>query len=137
MGACYTVRIKMRFTNQIDKADEKAMAAMREYIKEHDGIDADFNLRKFEDAGVGTTLFDDLLQICFGSTQNCTPEMKMCRKWFRYYNDFDASYGWERIMIDIFSLMSPFLIDQSELYIYPDADYDHLVVRNGKCVQVH
>lgn len=36
-----------------------------------------------------------------------------------------------------FKLIAPYLADKSELYIYPDDDYDHLVVKNGKCVQVH
>ena len=40
-------------------------------------------------------------------------------------------------MMDMFEVMSPFLVDKSEMYIYPDNDYDHLVVRDGKYVQVH
>ena len=40
-------------------------------------------------------------------------------------------------MMKMFKLIVPYLVDKSELYIYPDDDYDHLVVKNGKCVQVH
>ena len=40
-------------------------------------------------------------------------------------------------MLDIFDVISSFLEDGSELWIYLDDDYDHLVVKNGKCVTVH
>lgn len=54
-----------------------------------------------------------------------------------YYNGFDASYGWESVMMEMFEILAPFLEDKSEMYIYPDEDYDHLTVKNGKYVQVH
>ena len=59
------------------------------------------------------------------------------RKWIRYENGFDASYGWESVMMEMFELIAPYLADGSELYIYPDNDYDHLLIKNGKCIQKH
>ena len=40
-------------------------------------------------------------------------------------------------MIEWFNLLAPFLEDRSLILIYPDEDYDKLVIKNGKCVQVH
>lgn len=50
---------------------------------------------------------------------------------------FDASYSWECVMIEAFEKMAEHLEDKSELYIYPDSDYDWLVIRNGKKIQKH
>lgn len=50
---------------------------------------------------------------------------------------FDASYSWECAMIEAFEKMTEHLEDKSELYIYPDSDYDWLVIRNGKMIQKH
>lgn len=40
-------------------------------------------------------------------------------------------------MLDIFDIIGPFLADDSEMLIYPDSDYDHLVIRNGECITLH
>ena len=50
---------------------------------------------------------------------------------------FDASYSWECVIIEAFEKMAEHLEDKSELYIYPDSDYDWLVIRNGKMIQKH
>lgn len=50
---------------------------------------------------------------------------------------FDASYSWECVMIEAFEKMVEHLEDKSELYIYPDSDYDWLIIRNGKIIQIH
>lgn len=50
---------------------------------------------------------------------------------------FDASYSWECVMVEAFEKMAEHLEDKSELYIYPDSDYDWLVIRNGKMIQKH
>lgn len=50
---------------------------------------------------------------------------------------FDTSYSWECVMIEAFEKMAEHLEDKSELYIYPDSDYDWLVIRNGKMIQKH
>ena len=35
----------------------------------------------------------------------------------RHAHDFDASYGWEGVMIDMFKLIAPYIVDKSELFI--------------------
>lgn len=50
---------------------------------------------------------------------------------------FDGSYSWECVMIEAFEKMAQHLEDKSELYIYPDSDYDWLIVKNGVSVQKH
>lgn len=111
---------------------------MQEYIKIHNGKGANFSLDKWEELGITQDTFENLLRIFFGGWDD-TWDMNMVhgRKWSKYYSGFDGSYGWESIMLDIFDMISPFLADGSELFIYPDNDYDHLIIKNEKCVIVH
>lgn len=136
MGACYDVRLKIGFKNK-EKGKNKAIKTMQEYIKIHDGRGVKFNIEKLTQKGITQNTFEELLQIFFGGLQNSDMNIKQGRKWLRWHNGFDASYGWESIMLDIFEVISPFLVDGSEMYIYPDNDYDHLVVKRGKCIMVH
>lgn len=52
-------------------------------------------------------------------------------------DDFNAIYLWETVMMDAFKQMAEHLEDKSELYVFPDSDYDLLVVENGKVVYKH
>lgn len=135
MGACYDVNLKIGFKNIKNK--NRAIKAMRKYIKIHDGKAVDFNIEKWTQKGITQNTFEELLQIFFCGLPSSDMNIKQGRKWLRCYSGFDASYGWEGIMLDIFEVISPFLVDDSEMYIYPDNDYDYLVVKHGQCIQKH
>lgn len=47
------------------------------------------------------------------------------------YSGFDASYGWEQVMMDAFEKIAPYLEEGSEIKIYPDSGCDHGIVNNG------
>jgi hypothetical protein len=47
--------------------------------------------------------------------------------------DFDASYGWEGVMMDAFEVIAPYMADDSVIKIYPDSGCDHGTVIKGKC----
>ena len=138
MGACYSIKLKLAFRDN-EKDLPKAVEEMRKYIEIHDGKGVDFNLEKWKNLGVTLDTFENLLRIYFGGWDRDYWDMniKRGRKWLRVLNDFDASYGWESIMLEIFDILTPFLADKSEMFIYPDEDYDHLIIRDGKCVMVH
>ena len=51
--------------------------------------------------------------------------------------DFNATYSWESMMVDVFYLLSPFLKDGSSLKIVPDHDYDYLEVWDGQVIWIH
>lgn len=48
------------------------------------------------------------------------------------WSGFNASYGWEGVMMDAFSDIAPYLESGSEIKIYPDSGCDHGIVENGK-----
>lgn len=136
MGSCYDVNLKLSFRDK-EKDINRATKAMQEYIKFHDGKDTDFNIEKWEKEGITQNSFQELLHIFLCGWACCNMDIKQEKKWLKCYNHFNASYGWERIMLDMFDIITPFLADNSEMHIYIDNDYDHLVVKNGKCVRLH
>ena len=129
MGACYSVTVKV---NVLDEPG--AIKTLNEHIA--NDIGTDYSLDKYAANGITTETFDGLMRILLAGVQH---EVAIYQhgKFTLYDNDFDASYGWERIMMEWFELLAPFLADKSQLLIYPDEDYDKLVIKNGKCVQIH
>ena len=129
MGATYSVSMKVKVT------DEKgAIEALKEKIRTD--ISTDYGLEEFSKRGVTTESFDDLIRIFLAGLNDidiadCGNDVK------EYTNDFDASYGWEGVLMEMFSVLAPFLEDNSRLLIYPDSDYDELIVKDGKSVQIH
>jgi hypothetical protein len=129
MGACYSVTVK------INLIDEKgAIDALNKHIKEDKGVN--YSLDKYAEIGATTDTFDGLMKILLAEIQSKVSIVKK-RKYTYYDNCFGASYGWEYIMIDWFQVLAPFLADNSEMLIYPDEDYDKLVIKNGECIQIH
>ena len=119
MGQCYSVYLRLR-----PKDESSLMAAMQRYISEHHGKDVRFNLSHGTDSleALVKTMITDSGFACAGEF---------------YEAHFDASYGWERVMMEMFRAIAPELKDRSELLIWPDEDYDHLIVKNGKAIQTH
>lgn len=129
MGACYSVTVKVNLT------DEKgAIDALNHHIAKDSRTS--YNLEKYAEIGVTTATFDDLMRILLAELQQ---EMSISYedKFTIYDSCFNASYGWESVMMEWFEVLAPFLADGSQMLIYPDEDYDKLVIKNGKCIQIH
>ena len=129
MGACYSVEVKI---NVLDMPG--AIKALNEYII--NDTSADYSLDEYAEQGIKTETFDDLMKILLADLQQGIFVYHE-GKFTIYENAFDASYGWERVMMEWFEVLAPFLANGSQMLIYPDSDYDKLVIKNGKCVQVH
>lgn len=135
MGACYSVNLKIKFKNE--KSEESGIKALQNYIAEHNGKDINFSLAAYEKEGTTPDSLSGLLKIFLAGWDMWHPEIVYDENWICYQNGFDASYGWELVMKAMFEELSPFLLDNSEIYIHPDSDYDHFVIENGKCIQKH
>ena len=129
MGACYSVNIKV---NVVDI--KGAVDALNHHIAQDSRTS--YNLEKYANIGVTTTNFDDLMRILLAEIQGPV-FIHHNGKFMIYDNCFNASYGWESVMMEWFDVLAPFLADGSQMLIYPDEDYDKLVIKNGKCVQIH
>ena len=130
MGACYSVILKV---NVVDEAG--AIKALNEHIA--NDTRADYSLERYAKQGVTTESFNNLMRIFLAGWIGHWVEIYTDKEFTVYENDFDASYGWERVLMEMFETLTPFVKNGSEILIYIDNDYDKLVVKNGKCVQVH
>lgn len=130
MGACYSVRLKVKLQDE-----EGAIKALNEHMTNN--TRANYSLEEYAEQGVTTETFDDLMRIFLAGWKGQEVVIGEAKGFTVYDNDFDASYGWERVMMEMFEVLTPFVKDGSELFMYVENDYDKLVVKNGKCVQVH
>ena len=123
MGQTYSVQLKLEF-----KDKKKARKALRKKIGRASAERVQYSLDHYKAIGIGTRKLHDLLRIFFGGWEGKlrgSPSGAL-------ESGFDASYGWESIMMDAFDEMAPFLKDNSSLCIYPDSGRDCGTVVNGK-----
>lgn len=130
MGACYSVVLKV---NVIDESG--AIKALNDHIA--NDTRTDYSLEKYAAQGVTTESFNNLMRIFLAGWIGHWVEIYTKNGFTIYESDFDASYGWERVLMEMFETLVPFVKNGSELLIYIDSDYDKLVIKNGKCVQIH
>ena len=130
MGACYSVRLKV---NVLDVPG--AVKALNDHIVKD--TSTNYSLEKYAAQGVTTETFNDLMRIFLAGWKERDLYIYEENGFAIYESDFNASYGWEVVMMEMFQTLTPFVKDGSEFLIYIDNDYDKLVVRNGKYVQVH
>lgn len=129
MGACYSVFVTVSL-----KDENGAINALNQHIRTD--TRTSYNLERYANIGATPDSFDGLMKILLAEIQQKV-HIERCNDWLSYKNDFTASYGWEDVMMDWFRILAPYLKDGSKMLIYPDEDYDELVVVNGTSVQLH
>lgn len=122
MGQCYCVIMNVRFTDE-----QGAMRALQEKIGRAEEEHVNYNLEHFSELGISTDSLSDLLGIFFGGWKG-----KLERQGEELYSGFNASYGWEGLMMDAFDELAPYLEDGSWIKIYPDSGVDCGLVDDGK-----
>lgn len=80
-------------------------------------------------------IFDDLIRVFLAEHQNDFTIVKTKKGFTKYISGFNASYGWESVMLEMFEEISPYLENKSKLYIDCDDGIDVLVIKDGKCIQ--
>lgn len=129
MGACYSVFVTVSL-----KDEKGAINALNQHIRTD--TRTSYNLERYANIGATPDSFDGLMKILLAEIQQ-EVHIERCNDWLSYENAFTASYGWEGVMMDWFRILAPYLKDGSQMLIYPDEDYDELVVVNGTSVQLH
>lgn len=125
MSACYAINVELRV-----KDEAKVIETLQNKINRAKEENVDYGIEE-----VPTTL-KELLGIFFVEHQEMY-NYKRVGNWHMVDSGFNASYGWEVVMMDMFREITPYLEDKSELYIDIENDYDKLVIKKGKCVQIH
>lgn len=128
MGACYSVEFLYKFKNE-----EKAKKILQDFVK---NTNANFHLDTFKAEGVDVTSAKGLIQIILAGYKR-TPykDVEEIGGFRLATNDFDASYGWETLLMDFFEALAPCLEDGSRIYIEPDDDWSEYVIENGEVKQ--
>ena len=126
MGQCYDVNLRVRFKDE-NGAKEALKAKLGRANKEK---------VFYGEVGLKALGFDfdkiwDLMSVFFCGWGQRLKEAAD-KSWL--YSCFDASYGWERVMMDAFDEIAPYLEDDSEIKIYPDCGCDHGIANNGNII---
>lgn len=127
MGASYSVDLVVSL-----KDERKAVEILQRFMLTSD---AEFNIDKFAVIGIGTKTFDDLLRIILAGWKSTPVKIEQVGAYKKYSNDFDATYGWESVIIKAFEALVPVLRECSVLDISADDVYTGFVVTDGKLVQ--
>ena len=116
--------------------ERRTVAALQKFIRENP-VNADFSLAKYAEEGVGTETLDDLMRIFLAGWKTQPVRKEDDGGGFvAYSNAFTASYGWERVMVDMFFAVGETLCDGSELNVDCDDGVDQVVVEDGSVTQV-
>lgn len=75
------------------------------------------------------------MRIVLASWESTPVKVEQIANYKKYSNDFDASYGWESIMIEVFKALVPVLRDGSTLDLSADNAYAGYAITSGKLVQ--
>lgn len=131
MGQCYTVTAKLKY--------DSLLKLRNVMIKSIQSIDCNWHL-DFEHPK--RILSEEIFNAVFQNNEQSDYKLELKTykngsSEFIINSSFNQSYGWESLMIKFFEDITPSLRNGSSLLIYPDSDYDRLVVKNGECVQTH
>ena len=128
MSNCYCVELNIKPT-----ADTRKLATLLKNYITKNPLNANFSLEKWKDEGVGTRKFEDLIKIMLAGWKSQPISINTNKDGFiTIRNGFNASYGWEIVMIEMFEAMAPLLADDSSLGINGDEGGTEYVVKNGK-----
>ena len=95
-------------------------------------------MKRYAEQGITTEAFDDLMRIFLAGWKGQEVKVRADNDCFKVYeNSFNASYGWESVMITMFEEMSYCLENGSEFLIYTDNDYTIGVISDGRCMMIH
>lgn len=109
MGQTYDVNLVVLF-----KDKEKATTALQDYVtKEME--------RGVRFGGDKTDTFDDCMELILAKHQGMYEKTER-KQYDVYTSNFDASYGWESILAEMFNVMKPYLAGGSSLTVYPDGE---------------
>ena len=127
MSACYSVNVELRVK---EDCEEKIIKTLQDKIKRAKEEMVDYGIEE-----IPNTL-KELLGIFFVSHGDYY-NYKQVGTWYWVDSSFNASYGWESVMINMFEEIAPYLENKSELYIDIENDYDKIIIKNGKAIQKH
>ena len=131
MGSVYSIYSQMKFKDK-NKAIKILQAKIQQRKRKSILIMDWIHIRKSENLDIND--IDDLIAVFIGIGK-MFDVANDDDGWTTYSNGFDATYGWESVMMEMFEELAPVLEDGSDLFINCDDGVDVLVIKDGKCIQ--
>ena len=127
MGACYSVNLDVCVIDE-----QGAIKALQKKIETEDGRGTNYGLEKWAEEGFTTETFDDLMRIFLAGWKGQEVDININSDGTTTYsNAFNASYGWQSVMIEMFETLVPYIREDSKLVIYPDSGRCEVTIQNG------
>lgn len=131
MGACYSVTCSLKFKKD---DTQKVLQKMQERYQKDLDERVGFCIEKYPFKEPST--IEDYIDLYFVEHQNMYSfNVQDCPYGVIKYevtSYFDASYGWEMVMLQFFECIAELLIRGSVLDMYPENDHVIYRVKNGK-----
>ena len=124
MSAVYTVEAVIKVKNE-----EEAVHTIKQFMEK---TSADYRLADFEKIGIRPDSIRGLMGIFLAEDQGSFSVTNDSDDFICYDSSFNASYGWEQILLSFFLNLAPFLEDTSVFYMDAD-DYPTVItVKDGR-----
>lgn len=135
MSACYLVILKLKFKGQSGK--NCATRDLNRFIEREKIKGTDFSLDKYKKGEIKSNNFEGLMKLFLAGHQDNFIAYEDSKGFLVIDSGFNASYSWEKLLIEMFKVMETNLQNGSSMVISIDMDYDELIIKNGVCVQTH
>lgn len=128
MGAVFDITAKLRI-----KDVNGFIAKGKKFIETYD---ADFCLDRQAKLGHTTNTIKGIIGIVFVDSGGSLFVYKEEGAQISFCSGFNASYGWEGLMMDFFTEVSPTLEAGSKLIIEPDSGFDVLTLKEDGSIKI-
>lgn len=132
MGDCYSVTLYVK----VAKGSKKNLAAimrqwMREEAKSTDGhLGVDWNLAEYRRCGIRPDSFSGICKVLLAFHQGDAQHLVDGEGFDLYTSGFNATYSWNRVMVDAFFKMAWALEEGSYLEVDRDGGHDIYEVKH-------
>lgn len=130
MGACYSISVKLKIK---DGMEQNVVDALNAKIERAEKENVDYNINKHNPDFKAPYNLEELCATFFVEHQKMYGYTRQGNT-IDIDSSFDASYGWEMVMIDAFEVMAPFLNDGSKMVIDTDDGVDRITLKDGKVI---
>ena len=129
MSCCYTTRLEMK-----SKDEAKTIAAAKEFIRANP-CGANFCLEGYAKDGIDVETLDGLVSVMLAGWSGQRVRKETLENGFTsYWNEFNASCGWLRVLEAWFDAVGPTLEDGSEFQVDAEKQWEEWTVVNGEVV---
>lgn len=127
MGACYSVKLDLKL-----KEEKAAIQNLKNLLDSDESTD--YNLETAAANGISMDSMEDLIKIFLGGCEKNHITTEKTEGFDSYSNDFDASYGWEQVLIRMFQCLLPHLENDSRMFVCIENDSYTIRAINGKSI---